>query len=166
MTNSCLALNDVSYVLPDGRTLFFGLQEQFDSRPTGLVGRNGVGKTILARILAGEISPTTGQCLSSGCVFYLAQQVVLQQGATVADLAGVQARLEALERIEAGSAALEDFDILADHWDIRQHLQLELERNHLSHLTAETPASALSGGEAMRVALIECCWQSWRATES
>lgn len=154
MTNIHLVLQDVSLVLPDGRVLFSGLQERFDMRPTGLVGRNGVGKSLLARILAGSLQPTTGHCQRAGSAHYLAQQVVHADDATVADLAGVQHTLDALARIESGSTAPEDFDAVGDDWDIHTRLRLELERNGLGHLDAETPASALSGGEVMRVSLI------------
>lgn len=153
MTTPYLTLEGVSYLLPDGSPLFSGLDETFDSRPTGLVGRNGVGKTVLARILAGELPPSSGRCLRSGSVFYLAQQVSPPPGATVASLAGVQSTLEALARIEAGSSAPEDFECVGDRWDIRQRLHHALERDGLGHLGAATPASSLSGGEAMRVAL-------------
>lgn len=154
MTNTHLVLKDVSYVLPDGRPLFTNLHEQFDMRSTGLVGRNGVGKTLLARILAGLLPPTSGHCQCSGSVHYLAQQVVHPEGATVAGLAGVKHVLDALARIESGSTAWEDFDAVGDRWDMHQRLCHELERNNLSHLVADTPASILSGGEAMRVSLM------------
>lgn len=153
MTNTHLVLNNVSHVLPDGRTLFSDLHEQFDMRSTGLVGRNGVGKTLLAHILAGLLRPSTGHCQCSGRVHYLAQQVVHPAGYTVADLAGVRHKLDALARIESGGTAPEDFDAVADQWDIRQRFRHELERNHLSHLEIDTPVSILSGGEAMRVSL-------------
>jgi ATPase subunit of ABC transporter with duplicated ATPase domains len=154
MTNPHLTLDGVSCVLPDGSALFTDLNEQFDQRPTGLVGRNGVGKTMLARMLAGEISPSAGRCLRSGRVYYLSQQVPRQQGVSVAELAGVQHVIRALQRIEAGSADSTDFDVLGERWDIRQRLQHELESNGLGHLDTTTPANAVSGGEAMRVALI------------
>lgn len=154
MTNPYLTLEGVSYTLPQGKTLFSQLNETFDSRRTGLVGRNGVGKTILAQILAGQIQPSSGRCLRSGKVHYLAQQVASVSGLRVADLAGVGPALDALARIEAGSSAVEDFTLIEDRWDIRQQLQEALERNGLGHLTAETPAEILSGGQAMRVSLI------------
>ncbi|MGT2455629.1 ABC-F family ATP-binding cassette domain-containing protein [Cupriavidus basilensis] len=154
MTNPYIALEGVSFVLPDGRTLFSNLDEQFDQRATGLVGRNGAGKTVLARILAGQLQPTAGRCIHTGSVHYLAQQVAPPAGASVASLAGVQDALDALARIEAGSIDLEDFSILGDRWDIGQRLRHELERNGLGHLDASTPVCRLSGGEAMRVALI------------
>jgi len=154
MTNPHLTLQGVSYVLPDGRTLFSELNEHFDATPTALVGRNGVGKTVLARLLAGQLPPSSGRCLRSGRVHYLAQQSSQAQGRTLADLAGVQATIDALARIEAGSSALEDFDAVGDRWDIHTRLQQELERSGLGHLTADTSAHTLSGGEAMRVALL------------
>lgn len=153
MTKPTLTLEGVSYVLPDGRTLFSDLNEQFDQRRTGLVGRNGAGKSILAGVLAGTLQPSTGRSTSSGNVRYLAQQVSHPAETSVAGLACVQGTLDALERIEAGSTAPEDFDAVGDRWDIRQRLRCELERNGLGHLDASTPASTLSGGEAMRVAL-------------
>ncbi|PSF07196.1 hypothetical protein C7H09_10395 [Marinobacter fuscus] len=104
MTTIYLTLQDVSYVLPDGRALFSGLTQAFDQQPTGLVGRNGVGKTLLARI-------------------------------------------------ERGSTRTEDFDTLADQWDIRQRVQAQLERSGMGHLDAATPASTLSGGERLKGAL-------------
>lgn len=154
MTSTHLILKEISYVLPDGRTLFANLHEQFDTRATGLVGRNGVGKTVLARILAGQLQPTSGLCQRSGSVHYLAQQVAHPDNSTVADLAGVQHTLAALARIESGSTTPEDFETVGDQWDMPNRLRYELERNGLNHLEAETPASILSGGEAMRIALI------------
>ena len=154
MSNPKLTLESVSYVLPDGRTLFSELSEQFDGRPTGLVGRNGIGKSVLARILGGELAPSAGRCVRSGSVHYLSQQAAHAVQTSVAGLAGVQPVLDALQRIEAGSTAAQDFDDVGEHWNMPQRLRQELERNGLGHLQADTPASTLSGGEAMRVALI------------
>lgn len=151
MTGPCLTLDSVCFVLPDGRPLFTHLSAQFDQQPTGLVGRNGVGKSMLARILVGQLQPASGRCLRSGRVHYLAQQA---NGACVAELAGVQTVLEALQRIEAGSTAIEDFDAVGERWDIRQRLEQALQSVGLGHLQATTPASELSGGQAMRVALL------------
>lgn len=154
MATSYLSLEGVSYVLPNGDTLFSDLNENFDQRHTGLVGRNGSGKTVLARILAGQQQPTLGRCVRTGTVHYLAQQVSLRPDATVAELAGVQGVLDALRRIEAGGSAQADFYVVGDRWDIEQQFGQALAQQGLTHLHASTPASALSGGEAMRVALI------------
>jgi len=155
MTNLVsLTLEGVSYQLPDGRTLFANLTEQFGTQSTGLVGRNGIGKSILARILAGELAPTTGKYACPGRVHYLPQQISIRAGQTVAGLAGVQGVMEALKRIALGSCAPADFDTIGDRWDIHQQLEQQLANHRLSHLNADTPAIQLSGGEAMRVSLI------------
>ena len=73
MTTTYLTLDGVTSILPDGRTLFSDLTTTFDERPTGLVGRNGVGKSVLARILAGLDDPTHGRCTRAGNVYYLAK---------------------------------------------------------------------------------------------
>lgn len=153
MTQPGLTLEGVSFVLPDGRSLFTGLDAVFDHRPTGLVGRNGAGKTVLARLLAGQLAPSAGRCLRDGRVHYLAQQVTPGAGTTVADIAGVRPALDALRRIEAGSSAPADFETLDERWDIRQQLAAALERQGLDPLPPDTPARRLSGGQLMRVAL-------------
>ncbi|MGF6275584.1 ATPase subunit of ABC transporter with duplicated ATPase domains [Massilia sp. UYP11] len=154
MTHPILALDGVSLSLPDGRILFSDLHHQFDLRHTGLVGRNGVGKSMLARVLAGELAPTSGRCLRSGRVSFLSQQAGSGGADSVAGLAGVAPITHALARIEAGSVDPHDFDAVGEHWDIAARLRQACQAHGLPHLDPDTPVAALSGGEAMRVALI------------
>jgi ATPase subunit of ABC transporter with duplicated ATPase domains len=72
----------------------------------------------------------------------------------LAALAGLGDTLLALERIEQGSCEASDYELLAERWDIRQQFQMQLERIGLPQLAPQTPASQLSGGQAMRVALL------------
>lgn len=154
MTNPVsLTLQGVCFHLPDGRALFSNLNESFDGRRTGLVGRNGVGKSVLARILAGGLEPSAGRCLRSGRVHYLGQQPATLPGQSVGSLAGLDRIIAALERIEGGSAREEDFEAVGERWDVRERLHRALSAAGLEHLRQDTPAARLSGGEAMRVAL-------------
>ncbi|WP_288522252.1 ATP-binding cassette domain-containing protein [uncultured Pseudomonas sp.] len=152
-SSSILTLDSVTLVLPDGRPLFTDLNESFDLRHTGLVGRNGVGKSLLGQLLAGLREPSEGYCLRLGRVHHLDQQVIANS-TTVADLAQVGSTLRALERIERGSLDPEDFDAVGERWDIRPRLQAQLQRHGLGHLDPYYPVEHLSGGQAMRVALL------------
>ncbi|MQP75131.1 ATP-binding cassette domain-containing protein [Stenotrophomonas sp. MYb238] len=152
-TTPFLTLERVSWQLPDGRLLFSDLDETFDARPTALVGRNGVGKSVLAQLLAGRLAPTHGRCLRSGPAAWLPQQIDASPIDTVADLAGLGDALAALHRIEQGSSDVADFEALGERWQLREHLQAELERMQLHGVSAETPVHRLSGGQRMRVAL-------------
>ncbi|RZA34395.1 MAG: ABC-F family ATP-binding cassette domain-containing protein, partial [Lysobacteraceae bacterium] len=154
MTHTYLALDSASFILPDGRVLLSGLTEHFDARSTGLVGRNGVGKSVLARLLAGELAPSIGRCVRAGTVHYLSQQADQAVQGSVALLAGVQDVFDALARIDAGSIAEVDFEMVGERWDLRARFRHALDEAGLGHLDAATPAVRLSGGEAMRVALL------------
>ena len=153
-THPYLALDSASFILPDGRTLLSELTEQFDLRHTGLVGRNGVGKSVLARLLSGELAPSTGRINRTGRVHYLSQQVDQATDRSVAGLAGVQAVFDALARIDCGSIEPADFECVGERWDLPARFRHALDGAGFAHLDAATPASQLSGGEAMRVALL------------
>lgn len=120
MTDPLLTLDGVGFLLADGRPLFADLHETFDRRRTGLVGRNGIGKSVLGRVLAGELPPSSGRVRRQGRVFRLAQQAEPAPGATLAQLAGVADALAALQRLEAGNGDEADLVQLADRWDLRQ----------------------------------------------
>jgi len=154
MTTTYLTLDGVSFVLPDGRTLFSDITTSFDERRTGLVGRNGVGKSVLARILAGDIDPGRGRCTRFGRIHYIAQRVADDAHESVATLAGVGDAIAALARIEAGSSDASDFDAVGERWDIRDRLRDALDRAGLAHVGVDDAAGTLSGGEAMAVALL------------
>lgn len=155
MTQASLTLNSVSFALPNGRQLFSSLSASFGTQRTALVGRNGVGKSVLARILAGELAPGSGTVSRTGRIHHLPQNPLDRHPKqSIAALAGLEAALQALERIEQGSCEAQDFELLADRWELRQQFQAQLAQIGLPQLSPETPASQLSGGQAMRVALL------------
>jgi ATPase subunit of ABC transporter with duplicated ATPase domains len=62
-----LEINDVGYVLPDGRPLLAGIQLRVgEGARMALVGPNGAGKTTLLRIVAGDVAAHTGAVVRSG----------------------------------------------------------------------------------------------------
>ena len=84
----------------------------------GLVGRNGVGKTRLLRLLAGLDSPSGGHIERSATVAWVAQQPTLNAGTTVASLLGYACIFDALSRLEQGKGLADDFELLDGRWDL------------------------------------------------
>ncbi|WP_248749765.1 ABC-F family ATP-binding cassette domain-containing protein [Pseudomonas sp. MWU15-20650] len=149
-----VSLHHVSFQFANGETLLEDLNLSIDHTPTGIVGRNGRGKSILAKLMAGALQPSSGTLKMPANVAYVPQTVVVQAGNTVAHITGTAHALEALERMAQGEAVVGDLALIDDRWDLAERLRSALDTAGLSNLGAETPAASLSGGQLARVALI------------
>jgi len=148
-----LALDQVGYALPQGRTLFDGVTLAFADERTGIVGANGSGKSTLARIIAGELAPTTGSVTRHGRIGYLRQEVAPSRDATVASMLGIAEPLAALDRLLAGTGSAGDVERVGAQWDLRERAAVTLERVGLGGLTLERSLGQVSGGEGTRLGL-------------
>lgn len=149
--SSFITLDGLSYRTPDGRVLFDNLTLAFGAERTGLVGRNGVGKTTLIRLMLGEIAPTSGSVAVRGRVGVLRQALAPPPGARVADVLGLAEPLARLARIETGEGG--EVDFAEADWGLEARLAEALTQMGLPGLDPYRPAAALSGGEATRAAL-------------
>jgi ATPase subunit of ABC transporter with duplicated ATPase domains len=64
----------ISYELPNGRELFKDLNFSLDGRLSALVGANGIGKSCLANLIAGQLEPSDGAIRRTGSVKLLPQR--------------------------------------------------------------------------------------------
>jgi ATPase subunit of ABC transporter with duplicated ATPase domains len=135
--------------------VFDDLDVSFDTGKQALVGRNGSGsgKSLLARVLAGELEPTHGCVIRHVDIAYLPQRWVRFAG-SIAGALGVAATLDALHRIEAGSVDPADFHTLADDWNVRERTARWLSDAGLDDNFAR-PWESLSGGERVRLRLTQ-----------
>ncbi|MFL6063868.1 MAG: ATP-binding cassette domain-containing protein, partial [Friedmanniella sp.] len=81
-------LSAVGYHLPDGRVLLDDVSFRVaEGAVVALVGANGSGKTTLLRIIAGDLSPTSGSVSRSGGLGVMRQFIgSIQDESTVRDL--------------------------------------------------------------------------------
>ena len=148
--SASITLSGLAWSTPDGRPLFSNLHLSFDSGRTGLVGRNGVGKTTLLRLASGDLPPQSGAVSMNGTVGVLRQVVQAEPDVTVADLFGAREGLALLHRADGGEASAEEL-ALAD-WTLEARIASALARLGLE-VQPETPLATLSGGQRTRVGL-------------
>ncbi len=145
-----IVLSGLSWSTPDGRPLLSNLDLSFGGERTGLVGRNGVGKTTLIKLIAGELPPLSGRISFNGRLGILRQSVQVRADETVADLFGATEALAVLKRAEAGEATSEE--LASADWTLEARIASALDRVGLG-VTAETRLVTLSGGQRTRCGL-------------
>ncbi len=148
--SSLLTLQDVSCATADGRALFSGISFSVTEGRIGLVGRNGVGKSTLLKIMSGALLPASGSVMRHGRIGVLAQNIGSEGTGTLSDLFGVRDGFDRIARIEKGEGTDSDFE-QAD-WLLPQRFDEALQMFGLS-LEPQTLLSELSGGQQTRAAL-------------
>jgi ATPase subunit of ABC transporter with duplicated ATPase domains len=142
-------LDSISFHTPDGRPLFDSLTLAIGRERTGIVGRNGCGKSSLLRLIIGEIDAAGGSVHRAGRIGMLAQ--VADARLTAAQALGIADDLARLRRLERGDGSLDDAE-RAD-WTLEARIEAALADTGLEALPLERPLASLSGGERTRVAL-------------
>jgi ATPase subunit of ABC transporter with duplicated ATPase domains len=146
-----VALHDVSFTTPDGRPLLDHIDLSFGSERTGLVGRNGIGKSTLLNIIAGETLPPAGSVDRVGRIGLLRQNLRAPFGQTVAEALGIAADLARLDRLERGLGSVED--AAEADWTLEARLDEALAAIDLEGLDPGRDMASLSGGQRTRLAL-------------
>lgn len=137
--------------------LFSDVNLTLSAPRTGIVGRNGSGKSTLLRLIAGELTATTGSVHTGGRVAVLHQDLLRAGGQSVGEILGIAEVLQALRRIEAGSVAQRDYDLVGNRWDIESRAVALIAARIPSLVLDDVltrPARSLSGGELAQLALV------------
>lgn len=124
--HNLINLRDISFETKPGVFLFKNLAIIFDNEKTGLVGKNGTGKTTLIRLINEELKPSTGVIEKHTRIAYLPQDYQIDLKLSVAQTLKTEKKYEALAA---------------------------LARMGLEHIQIDRPMSSLSGGERTRVIL-------------
>lgn len=146
-----VTLSGVAARTPDGSTLFDNLDLALARERTGVVGRNGAGKTSLLRLISGEVEPADGTVARVGSVGVLAQAPPALPGETIASTLGIADPMAAQARVLAGEGSEDDF-ARAD-WTLDARIAEALAEVGLDGVAMDRATASLSGGEQTRLRL-------------
>ena len=127
-----LLADGLTYELPPDRTLFKNVQLSLAAGDSvALVGANGVGKSTLLQILAGQIEPSIGSVWRNGSIYYLPQISTIRQ------------------QIKADTVQNFLFSISDEWWQISDILETQFN----TMLDLSLSIASLSGGELTKLFL-------------
>lgn len=145
---------EITYQLPDQTPLFSKLSFSLEAQKTGLIGRNGTGKSTLLALICQEKQPTEGLIEVHRRVGYLAQNRFPHPEQTVAEALSIQEKITALERILKGISEPNDYEILEEDWTLEERYQEAFKQLGLRFNGFFQKVGGLSGGELTKLALV------------
>lgn len=149
-----LQVQGVSYIHPNKEVLFENISfSVLSGEKCAIVGNNGVGKSTLLSIIAGNIPAAAGSVSCSDTPYIIPQHFGQFNNMTVAEALGMANKLKALSVILDGKGTEADFVVLNDEWDIQERLNEAFTRWAISHITPDMYMRTLSGGEKTKVFL-------------
>jgi ATPase subunit of ABC transporter with duplicated ATPase domains len=149
-----LILQKVSYIHPNKDLLFDNIDLTVNNREkTALIGNNGVGKSTLLKIIAGELQASSGQVNISAEPYYIPQIFGQISHLTIAQALRIDKKLNALKEILNGNANEENFNLLNDDWTIEERCKSALTYWKLTDLDLSQKMETLSGGQKTKIFL-------------
>ncbi|WP_276120104.1 ABC-F family ATP-binding cassette domain-containing protein [Pararhizobium qamdonense] len=147
---SFITATNLVWSTPNGERVLANINFNVGKERVGLVGRNGIGKTTLLKLLTGELSPHSGSVSIVGTIGVLSQNVQTRSSDTIANLFGVRTELNVLKRAAVGEATIEELEE-AD-WTLEDRIATSMAKVGL-HMPLDTRLADLSGGQQTRARL-------------
>jgi ATPase subunit of ABC transporter with duplicated ATPase domains len=149
-----LSIQQLGYIHPDLQPLFSGINAFIPAqKKVALVGDNGVGKSILLKLIAGNLSAAEGTIHMLSKAYYIPQIVGQFDHLTIAEALHVDKKLAALSAILNGSIDEQNYTDLDDDWTIEERCKEAFSYWQLTSFDMNTPLQKLSGGQKTKVFL-------------
>ena len=149
-----LTLQNISYKHNNSDLLFDNIGFTLNNHEKiALIGNNGVGKSTLLKIIAGELKPSNGDLRVSSPPYYIPQIFGQYNHFTIAEVLRVHDKLKALKEILDGNVTEENLNLLNDDWTIEERCSNALKYWQLSDLDLTAKIENLSGGQKTKVFL-------------
>lgn len=153
LRHAYIRIHQLYYSLPNNKPVFSDLSLAFSHHKIGLVGKNGIGKSTLLKLIVNEITSQSGAIHTDTTIAYIPQNPVIPAHLTVAGFLGVEQQIQALHRIMQGSIDERDFTLINEEWNIEESLQQQLSLFGLESIPYHRFLHTLSGGEMTRLFL-------------
>ncbi len=149
-----LTIQNLSYIHPNKDVLFNNIHFTINpSEKIALIGNNGVGKSTLLKIIAGELQASEGTLKTKTKPYYIPQIFGQCNSLTIAEALGVDKKLKALHAILNGDVSEENYDQLNDDWTIENRCTEALNHWKVNDLNLSQPLKTVSGGQKTKIFL-------------
>ncbi|MBO9584630.1 MAG: ABC-F family ATP-binding cassette domain-containing protein [Flavobacterium sp.] len=149
-----LILQNISYQHENKDMLFQNISFTLNNHDkTALVGNNGVGKSTLLKIIAGELQPFSGQIIQNSKPYFVPQLFGQFNGLTIAEALRIKEKVASLKEILEGVVTEENLQLLDDDWTIEDRCNEALSYWQLHDLDLNQKMETLSGGQKTKVFL-------------
>ncbi len=119
----------------------------------GFVGVNGIVKSTMLKLIVGDLIPNYGEIIKSNLnIAYMSQKFNELNFNTVADVFGLENQVVSLMRVDNGTANIDDYISLDNHWDCDEVINKRLEFFNLKFDLLQK-FDTLSGGEKVKTIL-------------
>ena len=123
-----LYLQSISYIHPDKDLLFENISFSINnSEKIALIGNNGVGKSTLLKIIAGNLQVSEGLLKVETQPYYIPQIFGQFNHLTISQALGIDKKLNAFKEILNGNMSEENYALLDDDWAIEDRCNQALE---------------------------------------
>jgi len=147
-------LQNATYIHPNKQVLFEDLNFTVNKQEKiALIGNNGIGKSTLLKIIAGQLSLSSGQLSYASSPYYIPQILDSYNGLSISQALGVSQKLTAFQQILAGELTEENMEMLNDDWTIEDRIHAALGDVGLSDMDLTKKIGQLSGGQKTKVFL-------------
>jgi ATPase subunit of ABC transporter with duplicated ATPase domains len=149
-----IILQNISYIHANKDLLFDNINLTVNHHDKiALIGKNGVGKSTLLKIISGDLQAADGQVHIDLQRYDVPQIYGQYNHLTIAQALRIEDKINALETILGGNATEEMFNLLDNDWAIEERCREALDYWKLGNLGLNEKMQNLSGGQKTKVFL-------------
>ena len=116
-----LQVQGLSYIHPNKDILFQNISFSVTSvDKRAIIVNNGIGKSILLKILAGRLASSAGTVRCDDRLYLVPQHFGPYNDQTVAEALGLSKKLQVLSAILGGRGTENEFAFLNEHWQLEE----------------------------------------------